>query len=293
MLEIKCYFLEIFFFTQNRILENGLPGILRTKETHLLNLNMVPFQERSYHFGQIVLHWFIAILVLYQFVSSNTFSGIKLSECQGTEVILVKCQSLNNHYVVGSLILVLMVLRVGMRIYFGAPMLSSKIPLYIKVLGKVTEPNVVKENKKIEPKTVAKRAKPKANTLYSKMVEIYDNFCFHHTGVGSKMDGMQGKAMKSIIVFLKKQCVKKTPDLSNEDLDKNVILSWEYILKSWDKLDNYNRNRIKLSDINSSMSNILMKLKEQPISKKQKQRYEQINKAVRGASNTDYSGLGS
>ena len=165
--------------------------------------------------------------------------------------------------------------------------------LHIKVLGEVPEPKMVKENKKIEPKTVAKRAKPKANTLYSKMVEIYDNFCFHHTGVGSKMDGMQGKAMKSIIVFLKKQCIKKTPDLSNEDLDKNVILSWEYILKSWEKLDNYNRNRIKLSDINSSMSNILMKLKEQPISKKQKQRYEQINKAVRGASNTDYSGLGS
>lgn len=111
---------------------------LRTKETLLLNPNMVPFQERSYHFGQIVLHWFIAILVLYQFVSSNTFSGIKLSECQGTEVILVKCQSLNNHYVVGSLILVLMVFRVGMRIYFGAPMLSSKIPLYIKVLGKIS-----------------------------------------------------------------------------------------------------------------------------------------------------------
>jgi len=164
--------------------------------------------------------------------------------------------------------------------------------LHINILSEVSELNVVSKRTKSEPKMVVKRAKPTPNTIYSKMVEHYDNFCQQHTGVGSKMDGMQGKAMKSIIVFLEKQCKRKKSELTKEQLDANVMLSWEYILKNWDKLDDYNRNRIKLSDINSSLSNILMQLKEQPINKKQKQRYEQIDKAVKGASNTDYSGLG-
>jgi cytochrome b561 len=31
-----------------------------------------------------------------------------------------------------------MILRVGMRLYFGAPMLSNKVPSIIKVLGKIS-----------------------------------------------------------------------------------------------------------------------------------------------------------
>ena len=163
--------------------------------------------------------------------------------------------------------------------------------LHISLLDVVSEPKVVPKRSKSEPKVVSKRAKPKTNTLYAKMVDKYDGFCTIHTGVGSKMDGMQGKAMKSIIQFLKKQCKKKNSDLDDVELDENVLLSWEYILNNWNKLDDYNRNRVKLSDINSSLSNILMKLKEQPINKKQKQRYEQISNAVKGASTTDYTGL--
>jgi len=165
--------------------------------------------------------------------------------------------------------------------------------LHIKVLDEVSDFIVVSKKDKSEPKMVVKKSKPKANTIYAKMVKQYDKFCQDHTGVGSKMDGMQGKAMKSIIVFLEKQCLRKNEELNKEQLNNNVMLSWEYILTNWSKLDDYNRNRIKLSDINSSLSNILMQLKEQPINKKQKQRYEQINKAVKGATNTDYSGLGS
>lgn len=164
--------------------------------------------------------------------------------------------------------------------------------LHISVLDSVSELKVVPVRSKNEPKVVAKRTKAKTNTLYSKMIDKYDEFCIIHTGVGSKIDGMQGKAMKSIILFLKKQCNKKNKELNDKELDDNVLLSWEYILKNWNKLDDYNRNRIKLSDINSSLSNILMKLKEQPINKKQKQRYEQISNAVKGATTTDYSGLG-
>ena len=164
--------------------------------------------------------------------------------------------------------------------------------LHIKVLDYVDELKVVSERTKSESKMVVKRAKPKANTLYSKMVEAYDEFCQQHTGVGSKMDGMQGKAMKRIIKFLEAQCKKKDNLLENEKLDEMVLLAWKYILTNWEKLDDFNRGRIKLTEIDSNMLNILSKLKEKPINKKQKQRYEQIDKAVKGATSTDYSELG-
>ena len=139
---------------------------------------------------------------------------------------------------------------------------------------------------------VKKRTQKEPTAIYSKMIKEYDKFCHDISGVGSKIDGQQGKAMKSIIVFLKKQCLNKNPNLTPTELDNNIILSWEYILKHWNKLDTFNRGRIKLSEINSNLLNILVKLKEQPIDNKQKQRNEQINKAVSGATTADYSKLG-
>ena len=164
--------------------------------------------------------------------------------------------------------------------------------LNINIKDKVSEPVVVQQRTQSKPKTTLKRTLKPANTLYAKMIEEYDLFCQDKTGVGCKMDGAQGKSMKRIIKFLETQCKKKDELLESKELDDKVLLAWQYILSNWEKLDDFNRGRIKLTEIDSSMLNILSKLKEQPINKKQKQRNEQISKAVRGASTTDYSGLG-
>ena len=164
--------------------------------------------------------------------------------------------------------------------------------LHISGLNSVSEPKMVSKRTKGESQVSRNRAKAKPNTLYSKMVDEYDKFCNEKTGVGCKIDGAQGKSMKQIVAFLEKQITKKDNTLKKEELDEKVLFSWQYILTHWDKLDNYNRGRIKLTEINSNMLNILIKLREQPINHKQKQRNEQINKAVRGAESTDYSRLG-
>ncbi|MDG2356573.1 MAG: cytochrome b/b6 domain-containing protein [Paracoccaceae bacterium] len=95
-------------------------------------------QEKNYHFGQIILHWLIAVLVFYQYVSSNGFSDDKLNKCKNSELASVECDFFASHYQVGLFIFGLMILRVGMRLYFGAPMLSNKVPSIIKVLGKIS-----------------------------------------------------------------------------------------------------------------------------------------------------------
>lgn len=179
--------------------------------------------------------------------------------------------------------------------YDGFEMVYSWISnhLNISINEKVSEPVVVSKRTQTKPKSNSKRTlKPAINTLYSKMIEEYDMFCQDKTGVGCKIDGAQGKSMKRIIKFLETQCKKKDNQLENNELEEKVLIGWQYILCNWEKLDDFNRGRIKLTEIDSNMLNILSKLKEQPINKKQKLRTNEISKAVRGASTTDYSGLG-
>lgn len=164
--------------------------------------------------------------------------------------------------------------------------------LHIKILSEAVEPETNPKEKKSKPKMVQKRTRKPASTLYTKMIEYYDEFCLEITGVGCKIDGAQGKSLKQIIKFLETQCKKKNELLTEEQLQENVLLSWQYILQNWDKLDDFNKGKVKLTEINSNMLNILQKLKQKPKINKNN-RDEQISQAIRGASDADYSGLGS
>jgi hypothetical protein len=164
--------------------------------------------------------------------------------------------------------------------------------LIISINDGVSEPKTTSKRTYSEPKKVLVGVVKSSNIQYPNMIEVYDKFCQDKTGVGCKIDGAQGKAMKRIIKFLESQCKKKDNLLENEKLDEMVLLAWNYILTNWNKLDDFNRGRIKLTEIDSNMLNILSKLKEKPINQKQKQRNEQINKAITGANSTDYSRLG-
>lgn len=163
--------------------------------------------------------------------------------------------------------------------------------LQISGLDIVSEPKVNKKRTDSKPKMVQKRTRKPASTLYTKMIEMYDKFCVEQTGVGCKIDGAQGKSLKQIIKFLETQCKKKNELQTEGQLEDNVLLSWEYILGNWDKLDDFHSSKIKLTEINSNMSNILVKIKQKPKINKNN-RNEQISQAIRGASDTDYSRLG-
>ena len=95
-------------------------------------------KERNYHVVQIILHWLIAFLVLYQYVSSNGFSDNKLDKCKNSGLDSIDCDFFTSHYQVGLFIIGLMFVRIGMRLYFGAPKLSNKVPSIIKILGKIS-----------------------------------------------------------------------------------------------------------------------------------------------------------
>lgn len=116
-----------------------------------------------------------------------------------------------------------------------------------------------------EPKEIkiGLRTKTSSQSLYTKMIEVYDKFCYSRTGAGAKIDSLQGKSVKDIISFLSTQIQKKNPNISSQEkLKKDILASWEYILSQWDSVKGYYSDQIKLNQINSNLPNILVHLKK-------------------------------
>lgn len=143
--------------------------------------------------------------------------------------------------------------------------------LIVKWLSNVAETQVAREWQEIEEESepivekkvrVTKKPKAESNKLFPKMVEEYNQFCNQKTGAGAKMNAMQGKSMKSIMDFLANQVKNKNGDaLTEEEIENNVFIAWQYILKNWDKIKGYYAEQIKLNQIDSNLPNILMQLK--------------------------------
>ena len=93
----------------------------------------------SYHLSQIIIHWVIAFLVIYQFTSGEGIEFLVLESCIKSETNDLKsCQYLNNHYVVGVIIFLLMIIRLFLRFLLGSPQLHKSVPLIIKILAKLS-----------------------------------------------------------------------------------------------------------------------------------------------------------
>lgn len=126
---------------------------------------------------------------------------------------------------------------------------------------KKAQETAVDVNADYQPSTDVKEKTP-SDKLYPKMVKLYNEFCVKRIGVGAKMDGLQGKSMKSIIAYLAAQVkTKKGDDMAEEQMNEGVISAWEYILSNWDLVKGFYAEQIKLSQINANMPNILMQLK--------------------------------
>jgi biotin operon repressor len=88
---------------------------------------------------------------------------------------------------------------------------------------------------------------------YTNFVSVYDKFCKDRIGVGCKMNGAEGKALKSIIEYLKLHIKGES--------QSDLVDSWRYVLSRWDKLDDFHKKQMKLTQINSNLINILNQLK--------------------------------
>jgi cytochrome b561 len=77
-----------------------------------------PLPPRSYTLGQIVLHWSIAALVIWQLIFGEEMEALEHpADVDSTELFLA-----NSHLFVGFAILGLVALRIVLRVVNGAPL---------------------------------------------------------------------------------------------------------------------------------------------------------------------------
>lgn len=94
------------------------------------------------------------------------------------------------------------------------------------------------------------------NTNYKDVIAIYNGFCKEKFDAPAKINGVEGKATKEIIKYLKS--ISKNKGFDSEEA---VLNSFKFILNNWDKLDSFLQKQIKLSQINSNLPNIINQLK--------------------------------
>ncbi len=93
--------------------------------------------------------------------------------------------------------------------------------------------------------------KKQSDNLFPKMMEAYNDFCIKKIGAKAKIGPSEGKAMKTIISYLKSTVKNKT------NSDDDVLNAWEYILVNVDKWDNFHQSQLKIVQIDSNLPNIL------------------------------------
>ena len=110
---------------------------------------------------------------------------------------------------------------------------------------------------KVEPIPTTKTTdtKPNTKTIYKECVSVYDAFCLQRFDSPAKINGAEGNALKQTIAYLQKAAVSKG---FTED---TALDSFKYILNSWDKLEPFLQKQIKLTQINSNLTNIINELK--------------------------------
>jgi len=116
--------------------------------------------------------------------------------------------------------------------------------------------NAITEKVKPIPNTKTTNVNTNNNPYYTELLFVYDKFCKDTFDAPSKINGMEGKALKQIIAYLKGLCKAK-----GDDSLEAVKNAFSYILANWSSLEPFLQKQIKLSQINSNLTNIINQLK--------------------------------
>lgn len=95
----------------------------------------------------------------------------------------------------------------------------------------------------------------KSDSTYKDCIEVYNSFILTKTGVGAKINGIGGKAMKSIICYLKTQVKQK------DGGKKDIVEALSYIFKNYNSWDVFHKKQLSLQQIDSNLINIINSIK--------------------------------
>lgn len=104
--------------------------------------------------------------------------------------------------------------------------------------------------------------KVEKDTLYQNMIDAYSVwYKDRNSGIPPKIDGIQGNAMKSLIQYFKTIVKSKNSGKISDNANDEVLIMFKYILNNWNKLNSYLQQKVKISELNSEITNIINFLK--------------------------------
>lgn len=101
-------------------------------------------------------------------------------------------------------------------------------------------------------------------STYQHVIDIYwDWFKERNGGVPPKIDGIEGKGAKQLVAYLETVSRNKAGDEVRlpQDVQKDVCDMFSYILNKWSSLEPFMQKQVKISQINSNITNIINYLK--------------------------------
>lgn len=96
---------------------------------------MTTTDVQGYSRLQIILHWVIAALVLFQLVFGESMTAVVDAAEEGTAVSPTDAALASAHYWAGIAVLALAVLRLGVRLAVGAPAAASGSLILSRIAG--------------------------------------------------------------------------------------------------------------------------------------------------------------
>lgn len=113
---------------------------------------------------------------------------------------------------------------------------------------------VVKEKHPVDQSDEESKDKKLPANVYQPCIGLYTQFLERHgLPISIAIDSRQGKHMKNIIMKLKRA--------SKEKSSQGIIISWEFLLKNWDRVGHHIGTQKKLSQIDSNLLEILDKIR--------------------------------
>lgn len=110
-----------------------------------------------------------------------------------------------------------------------------------------------------------KKINPKPPVFgFTGCMEIYNDWIISITGIGGKINDVEGKALKQIINYLRTQISNAGKDASEEAVHK----AFKFILINRDRWDKYHQDKLKITEINSNLINIINAVKNGTVKQK-------------------------
>ena len=128
----------------------------------------------------------------------------------------------------------------------------------------IVKESIVKESKGEDSKLKGKKKEKKETELHSQFIKIYFDWFEKRFDLKPQFDGGDGKAIYSIITFLRKNLKE---DRGGGENDKILRNSWKWLLdndRNWDKHGkDFYRSHTRIRQIASNLTNILINLKNE------------------------------